>query len=97
RVETLRYRLALSLDGREITHAREAAYFALYVLDLPKLALERALANWGVQREPIDARLVLEAALAAHRAADARPVLDWLASSGCEHVDLAQLERRLRS
>lgn len=95
RVDSLSYRLQLALDGLDTTHAREAAYFALYVLDRPKLALERALANWNVQREPIDARLVLEAALAAHRAADARPVLDWLASSGCEHVDLQRLERRL--
>lgn len=95
RVESLSYRLQLALDGLETTHAREAAYFALYVLDKPTLALDRALANWNVQHEPIDARLVLEAALAAHRAADARPVLDWLAVSGCEHVDLLRLERRL--
>ena len=95
RVDSLSYRLQLALDGLDTTHAREAAYFALYVLDRPKLALERALANWNVQREPIDARLVLESALAAHRAADARPVLDWLESSGCEHADLRQLQRRL--
>ena len=74
RVDSLSYRLQLALDGLDTTHAREAAYFALYVLDRPELALERALANWNVQREPIDARLVLESALAAHRAADARPV-----------------------
>ena len=95
RVDSLSYRLQLALDGLDNTHAREAAYFALYVLDDPKLAMKRALANWNVQREPIDARLVLESALAAHRAADAQPVLDWLAASGCEHVDLLQLERRL--
>ena len=97
RVESLSYRLQLALDGLDSTHAREAAYFALYVLDKPELAMKRSLANWNVQREPIDARLVLESALAAHRAADARPVLDWLAASGCEHVDLQQLERRLGS
>jgi hypothetical protein len=97
RVDSLSYRLQLALDGLDTTHAREAAYFALYVLDRPELALDRALANWSVQREPIDARLVLEAALAAHRPADARPVLEWLATSGCEHVDLQRLERRLKS
>jgi hypothetical protein len=97
RVESLSYRLQLALDGLDTTHAREAAYFALYVLDKPELAMKRALANWNVQREPIDARLVLEAALATHRAADAQPVLDWLEASGCEHVDLQRLERRLGS
>jgi hypothetical protein len=97
RVDSLSYRLQLALEGLDMTHAREAAYFALYVLDKPDLAVKRALANWNVQREPIDARLVLEAALAAHRTADAQAVLDWLDSSGCEHADLKQLERRLRS
>ena len=97
RVESLSYRLQLALDGLDTTHAREAAYFALYVLDKPEVAMKRALANWNVQREPIDARLVLESALAAQRAAEARPVLDWLATSGCEHADLQQLERRLGS
>jgi len=97
RVDSLSYRLQLALDGLDTTHAREAAYFALYVLDKPELALDRALANWNVQHEAIDARLVLEAALAAHRTTDARPVLDWLESSGCEHADLQLLQRRLRS
>jgi len=97
RLESLSYRLQLALDGLDTTHAREAAYFALYVLDEPELAMKRALANWNVQREPVDARLVLEAALATHREADAQPVLDWLAKSGCEHVDLQRLVRRLGS
>jgi hypothetical protein len=97
RVESLSYRLQLALDGLDTTHAREAAYFALYVLDEPELATKRALANWNVQREPIDARLVLESALAAQRPADAQPVLEWLTSSGCEHADLQRLQRRLRS
>jgi hypothetical protein len=61
RVEILRYRLALALDGADVAHAREAAFFALYLDDDPERALALAQANWGVQREPIDARLVREA------------------------------------
>jgi hypothetical protein len=94
-VERLRYRLELALQGVESTHAREAAYFALNLLDRPELALERALANWQTQREPIDARLVLEAALAAGRAEDARPVVDWLAASNVRHAELDGLVARL--
>ena len=33
-----------ALDGLDMTHARDAAYVALYVLDRPELALERARA-----------------------------------------------------
>jgi hypothetical protein len=97
RLESLGFRLQLSLDGLETTHAREAAYFALYVLERPASALERALANWAIQREPIDARLVLEAALAAGEPEAARPVLQWLAENAVEHAALRGLAERLRS
>jgi hypothetical protein len=90
RVSVLGYRLELALDGRE-THAREAAYFALYLLERPALALDSALANWTQQREAIDARLVLEAALAANRPEAAQPVVEWLDANRIEHVDLRRL------
>jgi hypothetical protein len=44
--------------------------------------LRLALVNWTAQREPIDARLVIEAAAAAGLPAAADPVHDWLASNG---------------
>ncbi len=97
RVDVLGYRLQLALDGLETTHAREAAYFALYLLDQPELALDSALANWRVQHEAIDARLVLEAALAAGRPAAARPVVEWLDANRIDHVDLQRLASRSRS
>ena len=60
-VATLRYRLELALRGDDRAHAREAAFFALYLdHDAPR-ALKLALDNWTVQREAIDARLVREA------------------------------------
>jgi hypothetical protein len=96
-IETLEFRLQPSLDGLETTHAREAAYFALYVRNSPRVALERALSNWAIQHEPIDARLVLEAALAAGDNEAATPVLQWLAENDVEHVDLKRLAARLRS
>ena len=65
RVATLRYRLELALRGDDRAHAREAAFFALYLDDDATHALSLALDNWTVQREEIDARLVLEAAAAA--------------------------------
>lgn len=90
-IEALRYRLALSLDGTEDTHAREAAYLALHLIDEPHRALALALANWRTQHEPIDARLVMEAALAADEADAAVPVVRWLEAHGVEHAVLARL------
>jgi hypothetical protein len=96
RVDVLGYRLQLALDGLETTHAREAAYFALYLLDEPAQALESALANWAVQHETIDARLVLESALAANRLAAAQPVVEWLDANRVDHVDLRRLALQAR-
>lgn len=61
RVELLRYRLELALRGADVAHAREAAFLALYLENDAQRALPLALANWGVQREAIDARLVRDA------------------------------------
>jgi tetratricopeptide (TPR) repeat protein len=94
-LETLRYRLQLSLTGADDTHAREAAYLAVYLLDEPQQALSIALRNWAVQREPIDARLVLEAALAAGAPTVAQPVIDWLQASSVQHIALERLQARL--
>jgi hypothetical protein len=61
RIETLRYRLDLALRGLDVAHAREAAFFALYVEKDAARALPLARANWSVQRELSDARLVRDA------------------------------------
>ena len=60
-------------------------------------ALELARANYAQQREPADARLLLEAALAARQPAAAEPALKWLAESGIESVALKALAAQLGS
>jgi hypothetical protein len=49
-----------------------------------------------VQREPADARILLEAALAAKQPAAAEPVLQWMASSRIESAALQSLARQLK-
>jgi hypothetical protein len=61
----------------------------------PDEALALALANFAVQREPADVRLVLAAALAAGRPDAAAPVLAWLERSGLEDVATDRLVRQL--
>ncbi len=95
RVETLRYRLELALRGDDRAHAREAALFALRIENDAARALSLALDNWTVQRELIDARLVLEAAAEAGAPSAARPVRAWLASNGVEDRELANLSQDL--
>lgn len=76
-------------------HLREEARFTLHLLDRPAEALALARANWATQREPADARILLEAALAAGDAAAAQPVLDWLDQTGLRHARIAGLVHRL--
>jgi hypothetical protein len=77
-------------------HLREQARFTLELLGRPAAALELALANWATQREPADARVLLEAALAANDGAAAMPVLDWLDRTGLEHARIRALAARVR-
>ena len=69
----------------------EEARFRLRLRGDAKGALALALANYRVQREPRDARILLEAAIAAGDAAAAGPVRDWLQSSGFEDALLRRL------
>ena len=75
----------------DASHRRDEARFNLHLQDDAPAALSLALQNWQVQREPWDARLVLEAALAAHRPDAALPVRDWLSAHGNDDTQLARL------
>jgi Flp pilus assembly protein TadD len=96
RAASLKGRFAASRRRGDAVHLGEEARFALSILDEPQTALELALENWNVQREPRDARIVLEAALAAGDHTAAKPVLENLEASSLEDVRLAGLVARLR-
>jgi hypothetical protein len=78
-------------------HQKEESRFTLALLGDPKRALELARANYAVQREPADARVLLEAAIAAHEPAAAEPVLRWLEANRVEHAGLRALAARLKA
>jgi hypothetical protein len=79
----------------EDLHLREAARAHLELLDDPATALELAARNWSRQREPADARVLLECALAAGAPRAAAPVLAWLADAGVADHRLDALVARL--
>lgn len=72
-------------------HRREESRFRLALAQDPAAALELALQNWAVQKEPLDARIALEAALAAGRPEAATEVVRWVAESGLQDVRLDAL------
>jgi Tfp pilus assembly protein PilF len=87
--------LAAQLRG-DTVHQQEEARFALRVQADPSKALALAKENWKVQREPRDARIFLEAALASKNPNAAIAVLDWLQSSHIEDPYLRSLERQVK-
>ena len=76
-------------------HQREEARFLLRLGNDPSRALALAVENWKLQREPADARLLMECAIAANRSSDATETLDWMAKSRIEDKVLSTLRDRL--
>jgi hypothetical protein len=80
---------AAKLRGDE-AHQREESRFFLQVINKPKQALKLAQENWEVQREPADALILLNAAIAANESKAALPVLEWMKQSGIQDKLLQQ-------
>jgi hypothetical protein len=90
-VQALDDRFAAAKQRGDTTHRAEEARFQLALKGNAKLAVQLASANYQIQREPRDARVLLQAAIAAKDSSAAKPVQDWLQSSGFEGVQLRQL------
>jgi hypothetical protein len=83
----------------DTVHQKEEARYILGLLGPSQAAraLDLARQNYAVQREPADARVLLEAALAVGQAAAAEPVLAWMKSSGIESQRLQALAQKLKA
>ena len=84
-------RFAAGRERGTRVHVREEARFTLGLLHDSQTALTLAQTNWAIQKEPWDARLLLEAALAADNKHAARPIIAWLHAHHVEDMRLQQL------
>ncbi len=81
---------ALRQRGDDVSlHGREAALYALWLDDAPKVALALALKNLDLQQEPIDWRVALESAWASGDIAAAAMLQTRLQSLGLKDSRLA--------
>ena len=87
---------AAQLRG-DTVHQQEEARFMLHVKGNPQRALWLSQQNWLVQREPRDARIFLEAAIATKDFTAAQPVMQWLAESQIEDFLLVSLGQQIRN
>ena len=86
---------ALKLRGSDY-FGREEARFALHLTHDPQTALALATRNWQVQRAPWDARVLLEAALAAHQPEAAAEVVDFIQTTHLEDAMVLPLAQQVR-
>lgn len=94
--EVIRARFdAARLRGDKL-HIQDEARFNLYLLDKPGEALRLAQENWQGQHEPSDARILLEAALAAKDKSAAQPAVEWFEKSRIEDRHLQRLIQAIR-
>lgn len=96
-VRTLGERFADAALRGEKLHLQEEARYLLDLRNDPRAALAAARENYRTQREPRDALVLLEAALAARDAGAAAPALQWLASSGYEDPRLRSVAGKLKA
>jgi predicted Zn-dependent protease len=87
---------AAALRGDRL-HQQEEARFNLYLLGRKEKALALAQENFQLQREPRDARILFEAALALGRPAAAEKAFDWLEQSGYQEPGLRKTADALKA
>ena len=89
--QALQDRFAAARARGDTTHRSEEARFELRVRGNAAVALRLAQENYAVQREPRDARILLESAVAAGDRSAAKAAIDWLQRSGFEDRRLREL------
>lgn len=87
---------ALTQRGSDY-YGREQVRFALHLQHDPQQALDLARRNWRVQRAPWDARVFLEAALAANAPQAAAPVLSFLEQTKLQDPLIEALVLKLKA
>jgi hypothetical protein len=92
---TLQARFDAARQRGDTSHRKEEARFRLGVLGDAAGALPLARENFAGQKEPADALLLLQAALAARDKAAAQPALQWLQASGFEGLAWRRLAEQI--
>lgn len=91
----LKARFAAAAARGDRIHLREESRFVLEIERDPARALELALENWRTQREPADARILLQAAAAAGEPGRVREVVRWVRQARLDSGAIGAAIRKL--
>lgn len=86
----MKARIAASQERKETVHLRDYARFALILEDDKEGALRMAKENWKTQKEPADAHILIDAALATGQLDIVRDVMSWEQEHSYEDVSFEQ-------
>lgn len=90
-IQTLKLTFAAAELRGDTVHQREQSRFELRLMNNPKRALILAKENWKVQKEPADARVYLEAAIAMNDKQSIKVIKEWLTSNQQIDTNLSHL------
>ena len=90
-IDMLKQRFNAATMRGDTVHQREQSRFELRLMQNPKKALQIAQLNWQTQKEPADARIFLESAIAAKDKAAIQTITQWLASTHLEDIALNKI------
>ena len=89
--DLIKDRMAAAKSRGDTVHQGDESRFTLHVLKDEQTALKLAVSNWAVQKEPRDARILLEAAVASKQLNAALPVVKFIEQMRLEDARLAPL------
>ena len=90
-IQSLQQRFDAAMLRADTVHQREQSRFELRLMHNPVKALAIAKQNWLVQKEAADARVYLEAAVAANDKNAVATMVNWLATSHLEDAALQKI------
>lgn len=95
KVAMLDQRIEAERRRQSPAHLREIAYYLMYLKDAPSDALNAAVENYKTQREPIDARMLLEAAAARNDRKGGGPAVQWVKDTRFQYEPFVKLSTAL--
>lgn len=95
-IVNLSQRFAAAAMRGDTVHQREQARFELHLLGDPGKAVQTALRNWEVQKEPADLRILLESAMAAQDKQAMALAVQWIDKTRFEDERLSKLLQAAR-
>lgn len=90
-IQVLKQTFAAAVLRGDTVHQREQSRFELRLMNNSKYALVLAKLNWKIQKEPADARVYLEAAIATGNQIEVATITNWIKANKQEDVLLKKM------